>query len=553
MCLFTFVHPLDFVPVPFSYSLLSPLFLFFHFFPFCRLKTKLQASAIGISSPEWDRHDRLVDQLSADKEAAVAQAVAIASGSAVGTASASASASASAARGRSQSRNTRSGTNDDGSRSRSRSFTLPLRGWGGGKGGAHGERRHRWASQDSDSDYRGTRADTDYRSTRVDTDIEEEGIHRSVSRGSSLDSGDVTGDVGDDEDELEERPSRSKSFFGGFGKWGGRRRRGVSAAEVESPLPGAGAGDSGDDGGTTDRSISGSGAGITAGGDHKTDGGGGSRRRLGSSSAAQAFRGVMKRSESSSLRNNRFSSFTGERPMAASSDAAEPAAAVTSHPAPQKLVESRTAENHGRSLRSHSMVVAHSPTAVPEPAQSARHFGRKKGWGRGKTTTSTSAVAAVRGSAAATQTNQEPEPRRRVLSTGAAPSCATPRNTTTRSTLGSVATPGRNRWGRGRVSSSAGVASGEDDLGRRRRALSTTAAAPSGGGGVGGGSGSGSAATVDDFRSNSVSVGTPAVRGSVADGDVGAGGGGATKGVFRRTKGVWGSFQVRTWKGMAVQ
>lgn len=523
------------------------------FFAFDRLKTKLQASAAGMNSPEWDQCDRLVEQLAADQHAAVADVVPNSSGSSTGMVSAS------TARGRSQSRTTRLGTNDDDSRSRSRSFTLPLRGWGGGggKGGAHGERRRRWASQDSDTHHRGA---------RMDTDTEEQSYH-DVRQGSHLSRRGAAGGVANDQDDLEDRPSRNKSFFGGFGKWGSRRR---SPVGMQSPrrAAGAGAGDSGDEG-TMGRSRGGSAAGIDG------SGRGGSRRQRSSSSSAQALLGVVKRPESSSSRNYRVSSLSGERPSATFSDAAEsPAPAVTSYPAPQKVTKARTAENLGRSARSHSMMVSHSPTVVPEPAQSARYFGGKMGWGRGKTSTS----AAARSAAAATEAGQDVGSQ----STGDAPLAETPRNAT-RTTPVSMPTPGRSRWGRGRVRSSVGVESStgdtplvetprnmarstpdsmptpgrrrrgrgrvwssvgvesgeEQQVGRQRRALSATAATPRRRGG---------ASTFDNCRSEDVSAsGSSAVRGAVADGDVGADGGKAKKGVFRRTKGVWGSLQVGSW------
>lgn len=529
-----------------------PFFIYF-LTVFGRLKAKLLASANGMNSPEWDQHGRLVDQLSADQDAAEAEAVAAASGPAL--------ASASATRGRSHSRNTRSVTNDE-SRSRSRSFSLPLRGWGGGKGGAHthGERRQRWFSHDSDT-YR-------HRGARVDTDIEGERHGEGVSASSPLYSGSGgisgsgVGGAGDYDDDLEERPSRNKSFFGGFGKWGSRRRREVSPAEIASPsahdAAGA-AGDSGDEG-TMGRSRGGSAPGVDSG-VARGGGEGGARKRRGSSSAARALRGVVKRSESSSLRNNRFSSFTGERPHASPYDAAEPLpppAAVTSRSAPQKLPKARTAENLGRSVRSHSMVVTNSPTEVPEPAQSARNFGGKKGWGRGSKTTTTTSAAAAHATATAAKADQVLESRRRIASTGGsaarvpAPLAETPRDAP-RPTPSSVQTPGRSRWGRGRVRSSAGVEGSEEPHGRRRRALSSAAAAPApvprGDGGGSGGSGAGAGATTfdDSSRSSSVPPGTTrGVRGASSPiGQNGAAVGGKTKkGVFNRTKGVWGSLQV---------
>ena len=486
-----------------------------------RLKIKLQSSATGMSSPDWDQHDRLTTQLSADQDAAAAAAAA-------------ASGAAAASRGRSHSRTARSGTNDEGSRSRSRSFTLPLRGWGGGKGGGGGggggERRQRWASQDSDT-YRSGRADTDgYRGSLVNTDIEEEESYRGIGSGANPrqlgSSGDTStgggGRTPDDEEEIEERPSRNKSFFG-FGRWGNGRGRQRSSSAAQLALAPT-AGDSGDET-TTDGGSSGGAA--AAGG----DGGGGGRRRH-SSSAAHTVRGAAggQRSDSVRSRNNRFSSFTGERPTVApatgpSPDAAEAAAAVTFDPVSQKKPRSGGGGGGrgGRLLqRSHSM----KDTLDPEKAgiEPTRLFGgKKKGWGRGS------------GKAARRASDEGLESRRRALSTSAdvaAPSSETPRGFS-RSTPDSKATPGKGRWGgRGRTASSAGVGGyDEEDLAPRRRALSTAAAGYGGGGG--------SLGVTLDSRSKSTSA---------ADGDVGGGrgkgGGKPKKRAFGRPKGVWGSLQV---------
>ncbi|CAN0443030.1 unnamed protein product, partial [Ectocarpus sp. 12 AP-2014] len=62
------------------------------------LRAKLRSSATGMKSPEWDRHDRLVAQLSADQDAAAAAAAAAQASSLPGMAS----------RGRSQYRGSRS-------------------------------------------------------------------------------------------------------------------------------------------------------------------------------------------------------------------------------------------------------------------------------------------------------------------------------------------------------------------------------------------------------------------------------------------------------------
>lgn len=491
-------------PPPLSFAVLKTF----------RLKLKLQSSATGMNSPEWDQHDRLTAQLSADQDAAAAAAAA-------------ASVTA-ASRGRSQSRTSRSGTHDEGSRSRSRSFTLPLRGWGAGKGG--GERRQRWTSQDSDT-HRSGRADTDgYRASRVDTDIEEES-YRAIGSGGArqLSSGDTStgggGRTPDDveEEEVEERPSRNKSFFSSFGRWGNGRLRSASSAQVALVAPSGG--DSGDETTTEGSRGSSSGAAAATGGD------GGGRRRH-SSSAAYTLRGAAgQRSDSVRSRNNRFSSFTGERPTVAPSTGPSPeseTAAVTFDPVSQKAdKQPRRGARGGRLQRSRSMADTRPSEEVPEPLQRTRLFGKKKSWGRGK--------------AARRVLDEGLESRKRATSTSADadPSSETPRDYYSRSTPDSRSTPGKGRWGgRGRTASSAGVEMDDDeDLGPRRRAFSTAAAA--------GGGGGASLGVTPDSRSKSSSATTSATRGGTADGDVGGGRGGrAKKKGFARTKGVWGSLQV---------
>lgn len=518
-----------------------------------RLKVKLQASATGMNSPEWDQHDRLSAQLSADQDAAVAAAVAVA---ASGTAP---------SRGRSHSRNTRAGTYEEGSRSRSRSFTLPLRGWGGGKGGgggAHGgERRQRVVSHDSDT-HRSGRADTNgYRASRVDTDIEEES-YRAIGTGGTreLSSGDTSaggggGQTPDDEEELEERPVRNKSFFGGFGRWGsGGRSRNASSAQLALGRPAAAAGGSNDS--------------LPEGGGKGGDGGtGGGMRRRHSSSATYSVRGTaVGRSDSVRSRNNRFSSFTGERPSVAppsttpstgpspGASSAELTGADTFDPVPppQKPGKLRAARGGagarsgggGALQRSHSLPDAPVSPEVAEPPQPARLFGgKKKGWGRGKAARRPSAAAA------ADEVDEDPEleqaepPRRRAQSTSegvAAPASETPR-AFYRSTPDSKPTPGKNWWGRGRTVSSALAAKFDDeDLAPRRRAASTAVAGR-------GGSGA-SLGVTPESRSKSSSAAAASSSGAreaAADGGGGSGSGGKSKNkVFARTKGVWGALQV---------
>eukprot|EP00903_Cladosiphon_okamuranus_P015602 g14407.t1 len=487
------------------------------------LKVKLQSSATGMNSPEWDQHDRLTAQLSADQDAAAAAAAA-----ASGT---------STSRGRSHSRTSRSGTNDDGSRSRSRSFTLPLRGWGGGKGGGGGggERRRRWSSQDSDT-YQSGRADTDgYRASRADTDIEEESYGTMSNSGGGPwqhGSGDTTTTGGGQslsqsqtpvEEEMEERPVRTKTLFG-FGRWGnGGRLRSTSSAQASALAPTAG--DSGDE--DTAPGSGGGGSGQAATGE---DVGGGGRRRQ-SSSAAYTLRGAVgggQRSDSVRSRNDRFSSFTGERPSVAP---------TTGSPGPEDpkpdedtQQQQRGGGRGGRLQRSQSMVDTGSSEDAAEPT--SRWFGKKNGWAR------SSSKAARRAS------DEGLESRHRTMSASAdvaAPPSETPHRGYLRATPDSKATPSKGRWrGRGRATSSAGIDEDDEDqnMGPRRRALST----------AGTGYGGGLLGATPDSRSKSTSAVTPGRRGT-AGGDVGGGKGGKPKKrVFGRTKGVWGSLQ-RTFAG----
>ncbi|CAN0090610.1 unnamed protein product, partial [Ectocarpus sp. 4 AP-2014] len=365
------------------------------------LRAKLRSSATGMKSPEWDRHDRLVAQLSADQDAAAAAAAAQAS-----------SLPGMASRGRSQSRGSRSASanaNDESSRSRSRSFNLPLRGWGksggggGGGGGVHGPDAHRI-----------DRADTDtYRNNRVDTDIEEESV-RAISEGSRHQSSGGTPSRGgaeeeDEEEEVEERPGRSKSFFVGLGRWGPGRRRSESTPELSSPVAGGG--------------------------------GGVERRRRNSSSAAAAAAATA----ANTRRNSLFSSFTGERPSVAPS--VDPSPDSNNQGAARRFGKRSPGAGKRKGPRKSQTMVdvpagRRSPPA-PEPLKSAKGSGGKKAWGRSSRATT----------AATVDVEDDLEPRQqRAKSTSGGRAATTTRDK--RSSPDARLSSGRTRWGRGRQSSS---------------------------------------------------------------------------------------------------
>lgn len=364
---------------------------------------QLQSSATGMSSPEWDGHRRLTDQLSADQDAAAAAAAA--------GASAAASTSASfIARGRSQSRAARSGNADEGSRSRSRSFTIPIRGWGGGnKAGNNTERRQRWASQEWDPP-RG----------RQEYDIEEEVGHYGPSGGGDSESSGPTttttsggyGGGGRAEEDLGERPARGKSLFGFGGRGSGNLRGGgggplsqLTPAVVNRPTPGMGesSDESEEEDSTAGDPRAGGGKGIASMG----------RRRATSMAGIGGGGG-----DGSKSRNSRFSSFSGERPsssVAPSMDAAlglgnAAQTGVTFNPVRQ--VQGRD-DDSSRMGRSHSMVDPRLPPDVARVLQqreAANFPPRKKGWGRGRASSSAGTTGVE---------TQQPQTQRRLSSAGA--------------------------------------------------------------------------------------------------------------------------------------
>lgn len=380
-----------------------------------------------MNSPEWDGHRRLLDQVSADQDAAAAAAAAAASASIASIVSAGPA----APRGRAQNRTLRSIAHDDGSRSRSRSFTIPIRAWGavgvgiggggGGRAGA-GERRQRWVSQDSE--YRGG-GEADF--------LEDDGSHRRASgsgssgRHSSSRTSSVRRPDDGTDDGVPERPSRSRSFFQ-FAGWGIRGRGLSSARDDNGPAaspPQPAASDSSDasfpDSSVTGGSgaIGGGGGGANRGVRNKKPFALGGRKRatstagigVGGGGGGGGRGGV----DSGSSRTSRFSSFSGGRQAVTPSIDPSPegvtTTAVTFDSGPSRAGGGGDGGDGGmRSgkpagiLRSNSLADERGSAAKPEPPQSAR-FPRSKGWGRGRTFSS--AAGASKGNF----------PRRRAVST----------------------------------------------------------------------------------------------------------------------------------------
>ncbi|CBN76896.1 hypothetical protein Esi_0023_0177 [Ectocarpus siliculosus] len=372
------------------------------------LRAKLRSSATGMKSPEWDRHDRLVAQLSADQDAAAAAAAAAAQASSL---------PGMASRGRSQSRGSRSASanaNDESSRSRSRSFNLPLRGWGKGGGGGGG-------GVHVPDAYRIERADTDtYRNSRVDTDIEEESI-RAISEGSRHQSSGGTpsrgGAEGEEEEEVGERPGRNKSFFVGLGRWGPGRRRSASTQELSSPVAGGG-------------------------------GGGVEKRRRNSSSAAAAAA-----TAANTRRNSLFSSFTGERPSVAPS--VDPSPDNNNQGAARRFGKKSPGAGKRKGLLKSQTMVDVPATGLrspppPEPLRSAKGSGGKKAWGRTSRATTAATVDV--------EDDLEPRQQRAKSTSGGGRPPTTTRDK--RASPDARSGPGRTRWGRGRQSSSRTLGTG---------------------------------------------------------------------------------------------
>lgn len=199
-------------------------FTFFCRFPHVRsLVKQLVSSAAEMAGDGWYRQQRLVDLASAERET---RRAALGGGS-----SSVAGSGATSSRGRSLQRGSQGNkSNDEGSRSRSRSFNLPMRSWAAGPGRSGGERRQRWASQDS---ARETDADEDPDMPNAKMDGSDS-IHSAAS-GSKNGSTDERlgvegrGSSGPGEEELE-RTARSRSFFS-FGRRGRPKMLGTPAVD----------------------------------------------------------------------------------------------------------------------------------------------------------------------------------------------------------------------------------------------------------------------------------------------------------------------------------
>ena len=372
-----------------------------------RLKIQLHASAAGMSSPEWDGHRRLTDQLSADQDAAAAAAAA---------AAVPVPTTASVARGRSQSRAARSGHADDGSRSRSRSFNIPLRGWGGGNK-VSTDRRQRWGSQEWDPP-RG----------RHDSDIEEEvgrygpggggGSESSGPHGSDPTNFNGSGGVGGrgaTEEELGERPARGRSFFGFGGRAASNLRYGGGGGALSrlTPAvvsrPAAAMGDSSDESEEED-SVADDSQGL----------GGKTIASFGRRRATSMAGGVGGGGGNSKSRNSRFSSFSGERPSSSVAPSMHEAlghgnaaqTAVNFNPAAQANGRD---DGTSRMGRSRSMIDPRFPTSGAHVYQQQQQqhqemvrfpASKKKGWGRGRSSSAAGALG----------DEEEPQGQRRMSS-----------------------------------------------------------------------------------------------------------------------------------------